>query len=224
MLDGDAADVLLVAARTPDGIGLFEVDPRQDGVARAAVTAMDATRGLAVVRLTRCAGRRVGGDAAGALARARDLACIALSAEQVGAAQRALELTVGYALTRVQFGQVDRRLPGPPAPAGRPARPGRVGPVAVRRGAAADRPTGAGPDLGAARRGRRQGLLLRGADPDGGRDDPAARRHRHHLGAPGPPLPQARARRPGTCSASPARHAAAIAASLLDQANLLDQQ
>jgi alkylation response protein AidB-like acyl-CoA dehydrogenase len=51
-------------------------------------------------------GRRVGGDAAAALDRARDLACLALGAEQVGAARRALDLTVGYALTRVQFGQV----------------------------------------------------------------------------------------------------------------------
>ena len=40
-----------------------------------------------------------------ALARARDLACIALSAEQVGAAQRALELTVAYTKVRVQFGR-----------------------------------------------------------------------------------------------------------------------
>ena len=106
VLDGDAADVLLVAASTPDGTGLFEVDPRRDGVTRAAVPTMDASRGLAVVRLTGARGRRVGGDAAGLLAFARDQACVALSAEQVGAAQRALELTVGHLLTRVQFGQV----------------------------------------------------------------------------------------------------------------------
>ena len=106
VLDGDTADVLLVAARGPGGIGLFDVDPRQDGVGRAAVPTVDATRRLAVVRLTRARGRRVGGDASGALSRARDLACLALGAEQVGAARRALDLTVGYALTRVQFGQV----------------------------------------------------------------------------------------------------------------------
>ena len=106
VLDGDTADVLLVAARAPAGIGLFEVDPRQDGVCRTASPAMDMTRRLAVVRLTGARGRSVGGDAAGALSRARDLACLALGAEQVGAARRALDLTVGYALTRVQFGQV----------------------------------------------------------------------------------------------------------------------
>ena len=106
VLDGTAAGVLLVAASTPDGTGLFEVDPDAAGVARAAVTAMDASRDLAVVRLTGARGRRVGGDAAGALAAARDQACVALAAEQAGAAARALELTVGHMLTRVQFGQV----------------------------------------------------------------------------------------------------------------------
>ena len=41
VLHGDTADVLLVAARTPDGIGLFEVDPDQDGVVRTAGVSMD---------------------------------------------------------------------------------------------------------------------------------------------------------------------------------------
>jgi alkylation response protein AidB-like acyl-CoA dehydrogenase len=106
VLDGDTAGVLLAAARVPDGVGLFEVDPGQDGVSRTACVGMDSTRRLAVVRLARARGRRVGGDAAAALGRARDLACLALGAEQVGAAQRALELTVGHTMTRVQFGQV----------------------------------------------------------------------------------------------------------------------
>jgi alkylation response protein AidB-like acyl-CoA dehydrogenase len=122
VLDGDQADVLLAAARTPGGVGLFEVDPRDRGVTRAAVTTMDTTRRLAIVRLDRAPGRPIGSTSSGkassgkaspgkaspgsaALARARDLACIALSAEQVGAAQQALELTVAYTKVRVQFGR-----------------------------------------------------------------------------------------------------------------------
>jgi len=107
VLDGDVADVLLAAARTPDGVALFEVDPGQDAVTRRAVTAMDTTRRLAVVRLDGAEARRLvsGTDGQQALSRARDLACIALSAEQAGAAQRALELTVGYTKVRVQFGR-----------------------------------------------------------------------------------------------------------------------
>jgi len=106
VLDGDAADVLLAAARTPDGIGLFEVDPAHPAVTRRAVTTMDSTRRLAVVMLEGTPGRCLGpGAGIRALALARDLACIALAAEQVGAAQRALELTVAYTKTRVQFGR-----------------------------------------------------------------------------------------------------------------------
>jgi alkylation response protein AidB-like acyl-CoA dehydrogenase len=106
VLDGTDADVLLVAARGPSGVGLFHVDPFQHGVRRTATVTMDATRPLAVVRLRRARGRRIGGDATHSLSRARDLACLALAAEQAGAARRALDLTVGYALTRVQFGRV----------------------------------------------------------------------------------------------------------------------
>ncbi len=107
VLDGDTADVLLAAARTPAGVALFEVDPDRPAVIRCAVTTMDTTRRLATVRLDGVAGQVIGDPAAGAtaLARARDLACIALSAEQVGAARRALELTVAYTKTRVQFGR-----------------------------------------------------------------------------------------------------------------------
>lgn len=106
VLYGDTADLLLVAARAPDGIGLFEVDPHGDGVARTAGIAMDMSLRVTSVRLNGTAGQRIGtGAGRPALARARDLACVALSAEQVGAAQQALALTVGYTLTRVQFGR-----------------------------------------------------------------------------------------------------------------------
>jgi alkylation response protein AidB-like acyl-CoA dehydrogenase len=106
VLDGDTAGVLLAAARAPDGIGLFEADPGHRAVSRQAVTSMDTTRRLATVRLDGAPGRRLGrGSGTRSLARARDLACIALGAEQAGAAQRALELTVAYTKTRVQFGR-----------------------------------------------------------------------------------------------------------------------
>jgi alkylation response protein AidB-like acyl-CoA dehydrogenase len=106
VLDGDTAGVLLAAARTPDGIALFEVDPQARSVTRCAVTTMDTTRRLAIVGLDGAPGRRLGpSPGSGALAQARDLACIALAGEQAGAAQRALELTVAYTKTRVQFGR-----------------------------------------------------------------------------------------------------------------------
>jgi alkylation response protein AidB-like acyl-CoA dehydrogenase len=101
VLDGASADVLLVAADT----GLYEVDPAAPGVTVDAVQAMDPARDLALVRLDRAPGHLVGRDAATALAAARDHARVALAAEQTGAAERALEITVEYAKTRVQFGR-----------------------------------------------------------------------------------------------------------------------
>lgn len=113
VLDGDTADILLVAAHAPDGIGLFEIDPAGSGVTRSAVATMDTTRRLATVALAGAPGRRIDDPVArpapGALARARDLACIALSAEQVGAAAQALRMTVDYVQVRVQF---DRPIGG----------------------------------------------------------------------------------------------------------------
>jgi alkylation response protein AidB-like acyl-CoA dehydrogenase len=112
VLDGDVADVLIVAARLPpDGIGLFEVDPDRPGVERQAAVSVDQSRRLAVVSFATGVERPLGpatdqpGQATAALARARDLACVALSAEQVGVATRALELTVAYTKDRVQFGR-----------------------------------------------------------------------------------------------------------------------
>ncbi len=105
VLYGDSAELLLVVARTPDGIGLFQVDPHQDGVVRTAGVSMDLSLRVAGVGLNGALGQRIGTGAGRALARARDLACIALGAEQVGAAQQALRRTVEYTLTRVQFGR-----------------------------------------------------------------------------------------------------------------------
>jgi len=121
VLDGDSAPVLIAAAEMPaGGLGLFEVDPGRAGVDRHAAAAMDQTRRLAVIRLATAADRPLGPETQArdgsdaevastggmtALARARDLACVALSAEQAGAAARALELTVGYTSARVQFGR-----------------------------------------------------------------------------------------------------------------------
>ena len=104
VLDGDVAGVLLVAAHAPDEVAVFEVDPAAAGVTRRAVTTMDSTRRLATVSLDGAAGRPAGCGPAG-LARARDLACLALAAEQAGAARRALEQTVAYTKERVQFGR-----------------------------------------------------------------------------------------------------------------------
>ncbi|MET9000802.1 acyl-CoA dehydrogenase family protein [Amycolatopsis sp. NPDC004169] len=104
VLDGDLADVLLAVARTDDGAGLFEVPV--EGVRRSRVTSMDPGRRLAVVECTATPARRLdAGGFAEALRKLRDVATIAVAAEQTGAAARALELTVEYTKQRRQFGR-----------------------------------------------------------------------------------------------------------------------
>ncbi|WP_405698593.1 acyl-CoA dehydrogenase family protein [Streptomyces coelicoflavus] len=107
VLDWPDVDVLVVAARTAAGVSLFEVAADAPGARREPVVAMDGTRSQARWVLDGAEGRPVGvaGDGERALAHVRDLACAALAAEQVGAAERCLELTVAYARGRVQFGR-----------------------------------------------------------------------------------------------------------------------
>ncbi|MGW1024430.1 acyl-CoA dehydrogenase family protein [Streptomyces sp. NPDC002577] len=107
VLDGTGAEVLLVAARTGAGISLFHVAADGAGVHREAVVTMDQTRAQARVVLDGAAGRLIGeeGDGGRMLRHVLDVACTALAAEQVGAAERCLELTVAYAKDRVQFGR-----------------------------------------------------------------------------------------------------------------------
>ena len=103
VVDGCAADVLVVAAR-PDGAGdiaLFQVDGDAAGVDRAPLATVDPTRRQARVRLAAAPARRLEGSPATAL----DLCAVALAAEQVGGAGRALELAVEHAGRRVQFGR-----------------------------------------------------------------------------------------------------------------------
>jgi alkylation response protein AidB-like acyl-CoA dehydrogenase len=104
VLDGDIADVLLAVARTPDGTGLYEVPV--DGVRRERVTGLDPTRRLAVVEFASTPARRLDpGGFTGQLRQLRATAVTAVAAEQVGAAARALELTVEYTKQRRQFGR-----------------------------------------------------------------------------------------------------------------------
>ncbi|WP_410593037.1 acyl-CoA dehydrogenase family protein [Amycolatopsis sp. lyj-23] len=104
VLDGDLADVLLAVARTDDGAGLFEVDLA--AVRRQRVTSLDPGRRLAVVECASTPARRLDtGGFTGPLRQLRATAAIAVAAEQVGAAARALELTVEYTKQRRQFGR-----------------------------------------------------------------------------------------------------------------------
>lgn len=101
VLDGHTADVALVVARDPEGLAVFVLeDP--GGVL---VPALDVTRKMARLDLGGRRARRIGppGDQRDLLARVADDVAVALCADTVGAAERALQLAVEYAKSRVQF-------------------------------------------------------------------------------------------------------------------------
>ncbi|GAB3667033.1 acyl-CoA dehydrogenase family protein [Actinocorallia lasiicapitis] len=107
VLDGHTAGLLLVFARTGSDVSLFAVDSAAPGVARTLLPTLDQTRKLARVDLTGAPARLIGAEGTGlaVLRRVTDVAAVALAAEQLGAAQRCLELSVDYAKVRVQFGR-----------------------------------------------------------------------------------------------------------------------
>ena len=107
--DAQTESLLLVFAKTPDGLGLFAVPGDAQGVMIHAQTGWDASRRFADVVMEdvladrRCgnvARFKEGGQQATALAR------LYIAAEQLGAAQRCLDLTVAYISERKQFGRV----------------------------------------------------------------------------------------------------------------------
>lgn len=105
VLDGATADIFVVAARNEQGwVRLFEVDPGD--TVRSAAVPLDSTRPLATVTFEDCAARPLGNevDHAATLANVRDVGCIALAAEHVGASAHCLDETVAYTQQRVQYG------------------------------------------------------------------------------------------------------------------------
>lgn len=107
VLDGAEADVLLVLARTGDGLDWFVVDGAADHLVRTPQHVLDGTRPMAVVEFAGTPARRLStGGAGGDLAsRMLETASILLAAEQAGAAGELVRRTAEYATTRHQFGR-----------------------------------------------------------------------------------------------------------------------
>lgn len=107
VVDGHVADILVVAALTDDGIGLFLVDPTVDGVTTERTIMVDAHNAARIDLVD----VEVDGDA---LLGAADGALLeqvlnwgrgAVAAEMSGAAQGAFDQTLAYLRDRTQFGR-----------------------------------------------------------------------------------------------------------------------
>ena len=107
VLDGHTADLLLVVAQAEDGPSLFAVPGDAAGLGRRLLETLDMTRKQAELTLNDVPARLIGaeGSAADVVRRTLRLAAVALAAEQVGGAQRCLDMSVEYAKIRMQFGR-----------------------------------------------------------------------------------------------------------------------
>ena len=103
--DASSADLLLVTASGPNGLGVHAVERDAPGLAIAPTPTVDGSRKEAEVTFEDVPARPIGdGDASDAVAETVDRMHIAAVVDGVGAAGRALELAVEYAKERQQFG------------------------------------------------------------------------------------------------------------------------
>jgi acyl-CoA dehydrogenase len=106
VVDGAFADLILVPARTPDGLRVFAVDAAANGLRAKSLVTLDLTRKQGRLTFDRVRARRVGGaEATAALHRTFHVARALLAGEQAGAAAHCLDATVTYAKSRIQFGR-----------------------------------------------------------------------------------------------------------------------
>jgi alkylation response protein AidB-like acyl-CoA dehydrogenase len=110
--DAHVADAIIVAARTSgsgeNAITLLCVPAKEKGVTVTQLKTVDMTRRMCHVKFDNVqADTIIGAESAGwpVLRRVLDVATAALSTEIVGTAQKALDIAVEYAKTRVQFGK-----------------------------------------------------------------------------------------------------------------------
>src|SRR3954453_13954883 len=110
--DGALADFAVVAARTGSSgrdsdISLFLVDLKAGGVEVKELTNVDPTRGQAQLTFKNCKAEPLGAAGEGwtVITQVLDRAAVLLAFEQVGGADRALEMGRDYALDRIAFGR-----------------------------------------------------------------------------------------------------------------------
>ena len=106
VLDGGTADFILVLAGGDAGACLYLVEGTAPGLVRTAMRTLDPTRRMATLDFRDTPARLVSNhDPGKALEEALNFANSAIAAEQLGGAQRCLDMAVEYAKLREQFGR-----------------------------------------------------------------------------------------------------------------------
>jgi alkylation response protein AidB-like acyl-CoA dehydrogenase len=106
--DGDIATHAVVLARDQHGPGLFLVDLNARGAVRETLRTLDPSRSAARIMFHQAPCERLGaaGDGLHLLSAVLDRAAVLIAFEQVGAADRCLEMAKEYALGRYAFGRL----------------------------------------------------------------------------------------------------------------------
>jgi len=107
VVDGLAADLILVIAVTETGSSLFAVEATAPGLRRDEMDSLDLTRGIAKLTFESVPARLIGAEGAGEgiVASVLDSILLAVAAEQAGGAAACLDGAVAYAKIREQFGK-----------------------------------------------------------------------------------------------------------------------
>jgi alkylation response protein AidB-like acyl-CoA dehydrogenase len=107
VLNGNAADDLVVVATVTEHPQVFLLNAADDGITVIAERVLDGTRPMATITFNGAPAERLTdeGPADDLIERCVDRALAVLSAEQVGACERVLEMATEYACTREQFGR-----------------------------------------------------------------------------------------------------------------------
>jgi alkylation response protein AidB-like acyl-CoA dehydrogenase len=110
--DGAIADFAIVAARTgtsgrENDLSLFIVELKGDGIEIKSLSNIDPTRGQAEITFKNAKAEALGraGEGWSILTQVLDRAAVLMAFEQVGGADRALEMGRDYALDRIAFGR-----------------------------------------------------------------------------------------------------------------------
>src|SRR4051794_19409323 len=110
--DGAIADFVIGAGRTGSSgrdtdVSLFLVDMKSEGVEARTLTNIDPSRGQAELSFANCKAEPLGAPSEGwsILSQVLDRAAVLMAFEQVGGADRALEMGRDYALDRIAFGR-----------------------------------------------------------------------------------------------------------------------
>jgi alkylation response protein AidB-like acyl-CoA dehydrogenase len=107
VIDGVAAGLFLVTARTGAGISLFAASADAPGLRREPLETLDLTRKQARLVFDGTPARLIGAEGTGGavVERTLDVAAVLLAAEQIGGAQACLDMTIAYVKVRSQFGR-----------------------------------------------------------------------------------------------------------------------